>query len=216
MTTISISGNSNNTDLILGSASGTIGGSAAPITETATSLPVFANKTYVGKYQPGQMTQPTYVAYYFNEDGTTYSLNFNAVYEDLMTPTSYVVENVLLTRQNTPPGHVGEYYKAFDTSGGLFTGYQQTGINFVNNRMYWTPGAGPLLRTTLTDFSNIMSSFYDVSMASLISQQLDLHPSKYFVDPLAFLTDPYMIDSTNITESDLILQQNDYNINYNL
>lgn len=215
MTSISISGSSSLTNIILNSNSGKINSS-----NDKTELPIFANKSYVGKFQPGRLTQPVYVVYEFNEDGTKYNVNFDPSYSNLFS--KYVVENVIITKQNTPSGFVGSYYKGFDTSGvvfngnQLFTGYQQTGINFIGNKLYWFPEAGPLLRTSLLDFSNNFSIFYEVSMAALISQQLELYPTKYYADPFAWLNDPYMIDSTNITESDLLLQTNDYNINYNL
>lgn len=213
MTTIEIAGDNNYSNTIINSDSATI-------SETTTSgdnlaLPVFANKTYIGKYQSGQRTVPLYVIYKFNKDGTRYNLNFSDFYKAVTL--SFAHENSLLTKQNTEPGHVGEYYKTLDSSGPVFTvGYQNTGINFIDNKLFWTPGIGPLLGTSKAVFDMILSSYYDISMAALISQQLELYPSKYYCDPLAWLTKPYMVDSTNIEESDLILQQNTYNINYNL
>ena len=226
-TTITIDGNSNASNLVLGSANGSIVStdSATPIVEVADSvnniseLPVFANKAYVGKFQPGRLPEPIYVVYKFNEDGTKYNLNFDPSYSNLFS--KYVVENVIITKQNTPPGFVGSYYKGFDTSGVVFngnqqfTGYQQTGINFIGNKLYWFPETGPELRTSLLDFSNNLSMMYEASMAALITQQLELYPTKYYTDPLAWLTDPYMIDSTNITETDLSNQTNQYNKTYN-
>jgi len=178
-------------------------------------VPVFANKTYVGKFQTGRLLTPIYVAYHFNKDGTSYNLNFSASYEETVFGTNYAAENVLLTKQNTPPDHNGVYYKAFNTPGTIFTGYQQTGINFVDNKMYWTPSCGPQLRTSKLDFETNLSIFYDEAIASNIIQQLELYPSIYFVDPLAFLENPYMVDSTDITEDDLHNQQTESNYNYN-
>ena len=209
MSSLSINGSSNTTNIIIESESSTITDGVNITSE----LPVFANKSYVGKFQTGRLQQPVYVVYTFNKDGTKYNLNFDFSYSTLFS--SFAQENVIITKQNTPPGFIGSYYKGFDASGSVFTGYQQTGIKFVDNKLYWFPEVGPLLRTTKEAFDTNFSIFYEASMASFISQQLELYPTKYYADPLAWLTDPYMIDSTNITESDLSLQTNSYNISYN-
>ena len=221
MTSISISGSSSLANIILNSNSGAINSSNDNTgSNDKTELPIFANKSYVGKIQVGRQSKPLYLLYKFNEDGTKYNVNFDPSYSNLFS--KYVVENVIITKQNTPPEFVGSYYKGFETSGvvfngnQMFTGYQQTGINFIGNKLYWFPAAGPQLRSSLLDFSNNLSIMYEASMAALITQQIELYPTKYYTDPLAWLNDPYLIDSTNITESDLLLQTNDYNINYNL